>query len=119
MGKYTRPQNCAFSDIFGTDLTRRVVALCMGIAICHRQKFEQVWGFPAPYQKLQENSAAGIPYTYIAVTFQLRSSINVSLTLYNRVCTKRSPKMWFWGDFGGRGKDVWWESASVLRIARF
>jgi len=59
VGKYTRPQNCAFSDIFGTDLTRRVVALCMGIAICHRQKFEQVWGFPAPYQKLQENYAAG------------------------------------------------------------
>ena len=39
-----------------------------------------------------------LAYTYIAVTFQLRSSINVRLTessLYNRVCTKRSPKMGF------------------------
>jgi len=25
----------AFSDIFGPDLTRRVVAFCVGIAICH------------------------------------------------------------------------------------
>jgi len=40
--KYIRPQNCSFSDIFGPDLTPRVVALCMGIAICHRRKFEQV-----------------------------------------------------------------------------
>jgi len=27
VGKYIRPQNCAFSDIFGPDLTPRVVAL--------------------------------------------------------------------------------------------
>ena len=27
--------------------------------------------------------------------------------------------MGFWGDFGGRGKDIWWESSSVVRIARF
>jgi len=38
----------AFSDIFGPDLTRRVVAFCMGIVICHRRKFGQVWGSPAP-----------------------------------------------------------------------
>jgi len=37
-----RPPICAFSDIFGPDLTRRVVAFCMGIAICHRRKFGQV-----------------------------------------------------------------------------
>ena len=51
VGKYIRPQNCAFSDILGPDLTRRVLALCMGIAICDRQKFGQVWtvwGSPAP-----------------------------------------------------------------------
>jgi len=31
------------------------------------------------------------------------------------------PKMGFWGDFGAsaRGKDIWWESTSVLRIVRF
>jgi len=46
--KCIRPHNCAFSDIFGPDLTRRVVAFRMGIAICHRQKFGQVWGSPAP-----------------------------------------------------------------------
>jgi len=31
----------------GPDLTPRVVALCMGIAICHRRKFGHVWGFQA------------------------------------------------------------------------
>jgi len=29
MGKYIRPQNCEFSDIFGPDLTPCVVALCI------------------------------------------------------------------------------------------
>ena len=47
VGNYIRPQNCAFSDIFGPDRTPGVVALCMGIAICHRRKFGQVWGSPA------------------------------------------------------------------------
>ena len=47
-GKYIRPQNCAFSHIFGPDLTRRAVAFCMDIAICHRRKFGQVWGSSAP-----------------------------------------------------------------------
>jgi len=27
--------------------------------------------------------------------------------------------MGFWGDFGGRGEDILWESTSVLRTARF
>jgi len=35
-----------------------VVAFCMGIAICHRPKYGQVWGPQLPYQKLQENCAA-------------------------------------------------------------
>ena len=48
VGKNIRPQNCVFSDIFGSDLTRRVVAFCMGIAICHRRKFGQVRGSPLP-----------------------------------------------------------------------
>ena len=51
MGKYLRPQKCAFSDIFGPDLRRHVVAFCMGIAICHRRKFGQVWGSQAPYRR--------------------------------------------------------------------
>jgi len=38
----------AFSDIFGPDLTRRVVAFGKGIAICHRRKCGQAWGFTAP-----------------------------------------------------------------------
>ena len=33
---------------FGPDLTRRAVAFCMDIAICHRRKSGQVWGSPAP-----------------------------------------------------------------------
>jgi len=53
-----RPYNCAFSDIFGPDLTRRAVAFCMDMAICHRRKFGQVWGSPA-LQKSQEMSGAG------------------------------------------------------------
>ena len=56
------------------------------------------------------------------VTFQRHSSINVRLTegsLYNRFRIKTSPKMGFWGDFGGRGEDIWWKSTSVFRIARF
>jgi len=32
---------------------------------------------------------------------------------------ERSPKMGFGGDLEDRGKDIWWESTSVLRIARF
>jgi len=27
--------------------------------------------------------------------------------------------MGLWLDFGGKGEDIWWESISVLRIARF
>jgi len=42
LGEHSR---CA--DIFGPDLTSRVVALCIGIAICHRRKFGQVWGIPS------------------------------------------------------------------------
>ena len=41
----------ASTDIFGSDLVR-VVAFCMGIAICHRQKFGQVWGSTAPLPDL-------------------------------------------------------------------
>jgi len=41
-------RTCAFSDIFGPDLTWGAVALCVDIAICHRRKFGQVWGSPAP-----------------------------------------------------------------------
>ena len=55
MGKYLHPQNCAFSDIFGPDLTRHVVALCMAIAICHRRKLGQVWGSPAPLPEVAGN----------------------------------------------------------------
>jgi len=49
------PQNCAFSDIFGPALTPRVVPLCMGIAICHRRKFGQVWESPAPLPEVAGN----------------------------------------------------------------
>jgi len=48
VSKYIHPQNGAFSGIFGPDLTRCVVTFCMGIAICHRREFGQVWGSPAP-----------------------------------------------------------------------
>ena len=41
--EYICPQNCACSDS-GPDLMPRVAALCMGIAICHRRKFGEVWG---------------------------------------------------------------------------
>jgi len=43
-----RHQNSAFSDISGADRTRRVVAFCMGIAICRKQQFEQMWGSQLP-----------------------------------------------------------------------
>ena len=29
--------------------------------------------------------------------------------LYNRFCIERSAKIVFWVDFGGRGKNIWWE----------
>ena len=38
---------------------------------------------------------------------------------YNRPPIERSPKLAFWGNFGGRDKDIWWESTSVLRLVRF
>ena len=44
-----------FSDIFGPVLTRRAVAFGMGIAICRRRKFGQVWGSPARLPKVAEN----------------------------------------------------------------
>ena len=53
-----------------------------------------------------------LAYIYITVNFQLRSSIHAGLTersLYNRFALKNLPKMGFWGDFGGRGHDIWWE----------
>jgi len=53
--RWEPPTNATTADlrllIFGPDLTRRVVAFCMGIAICHWQKFGQVWGLQLPYQK--------------------------------------------------------------------
>jgi len=36
----------------GPDLTCRVVAFCMGIAICHIRKVGQVWGSTAPLPKV-------------------------------------------------------------------
>jgi len=42
-----RPPIYVFSHIFGLDLTRRVLAFCMGIAIGHRRKFGQVLGSTA------------------------------------------------------------------------
>ena len=55
VGKYIRPKNCAFSDIFGPDLMPRVVVLCICIAICHRRKFGQVWGSRAPLPEVAGN----------------------------------------------------------------
>jgi len=49
-GGNIRSQNYAFSDIFGPDLTPRVVTLCMGIAICHRQTFGQVSQYNIGFQ---------------------------------------------------------------------
>ena len=60
VGKYIRPQNCAFSDIFGPDLTRR-----MGIAICHRRKFGKVWGSQAPLPCRRKTPLPeGTPWTF-------------------------------------------------------
>jgi len=57
-----RPPIYAFSDIFGPDLTPRIVALCMGIAICHRRKFGQVWGAaPLPLSRRQSPVPEGTP----------------------------------------------------------
>ena len=49
-----RPPIYTFSDIFGPHLTRRAVAFCMDIAICHRRKFGQLWGSPAPLPEVAE-----------------------------------------------------------------
>jgi len=49
-----RPPIYAFSGIFGPDLTRHAVA-CMDIGICHRRKFGQVWGSPAPLPEVAGN----------------------------------------------------------------
>jgi len=54
--KNIRPQNCAFSDIFGPDLTRRVVAFCMDIAICPSRKFGKVWGPSSPTRSRRKTS---------------------------------------------------------------
>jgi len=43
---------------FQTSLVHRVKEFNMGIAICHRRKFGQVWGSQLRYQKSQENFAA-------------------------------------------------------------
>jgi len=56
---------------------------------------------------------------YIAITFKLRSSINVRLTessLYLIGFELKGPPKW---GFVGRGEDVWWESTPILRIARY
>ena len=50
-----RPPIYAFSGIFSPDLTRRAVIFCMDIAICHRRKFGQVWGSPAPLPEVAGN----------------------------------------------------------------
>jgi len=48
------------------------------------------------------------------------SSINMPLTessIYNRFCIESSPQMGFGGNFGGRGKDIWWESPTNATTA--
>ena len=61
VGKYICPQNCAFSDIFGPDLTRRVVAFCMAwvYPFAIGENLGKFGGPQLPYQKSQENIAAG------------------------------------------------------------
>ena len=53
-GKYIRPQNCAFSHIFGPDLTRRVVALRLCSGIANKQNFDKIWGSPVPLPEVAE-----------------------------------------------------------------
>jgi len=67
-----------------------------------------------------------LAYAYITVKFQLRSSIIVPLTessIYNRFAWKGPPKWGFGGNFGGRGKYIWWEplrnaTTADLRVFR-
>jgi len=44
--------------VFGPDLTRCVVAFYMGIAICHRRKFGQIWVSPAQVAGKQRDRKA-------------------------------------------------------------
>ena len=64
MGKYIRLQNCAFSDIFGSDLTPRVVALCMGTAFAIGENLGKFGGPQLPYQKSQKISGPRRTYDY-------------------------------------------------------
>jgi len=67
----------AHFQFFGPDLTRRAVAFCMGIAICHRRKFGQVWGSQLPYQKSQAISYAGRhPFGPSTTTWKNRNDSN-------------------------------------------
>jgi len=53
---------------------RPILAFCMGIAICHRRKFGQVWGSSAPLQKSQEISGAGRhPFGPSTITWKNRN----------------------------------------------
>ena len=62
------------------------------------------------------------PYTYIAVTFSFVAPSTCDLRKALSIIgfeLKGTTKWGFWGNFGKRGEDIWWESTSVLRIARF
>jgi len=75
-------------------------------------------GGPAPPRRPLATHPQVLAYNCTTVKFQRHSSVNVRLTegsLYNMFRIKTSPKMGFWGDIGGRCKDIWWESTFVLR----
>ena len=51
-----------------------------------------------------------LAYANITVKFQLRSSINVRLRALSIIgFALKGPPKWVLGDFGGRGKDIWWQ----------
>jgi len=64
-----RPPIYAFSGIFGPDLTCvRVVVFSMGIAICHRRNFGQVWRVPSSHS-CRSTQTVRPPHVYIDVWF--------------------------------------------------
>ena len=82
-GKVHPSSEMRVSDICGPDLTPRVVAFLpikttttMGIAICHRRKFGQVWGphSPAPLPEVVGNlRSRKLPFGFMTTTWKSRN----------------------------------------------
>ena len=60
-----------------------------------------------------------LAYTYLLSFSFVAPYVRLTESYVYRLCIERSPKMGFWGDFGGRGVDSWWKNTPELPVSAY